>query len=92
MLEGRKPQHWRTSFFYHYYDQFGVPEILGLRTEKHKLIQYKSNDRTEWEFYDIKKDPAEMKNQIDNPKFKALIQDLKSKLMEEQGRYDSQSH
>jgi uncharacterized sulfatase len=92
MLEGRKPQHWRTSFFYHYYDQFGVPEILGLRTEKHKLIQYKSNDRTEWEFYDIQKDPAEMKNQIDNPKFKALIQDLKSKLMEEQGRYESRSH
>jgi arylsulfatase A-like enzyme len=89
ILEGDKPQNWRTSFFYHYYDQFGVPEIEGLRTEQFKLIHHKSANKSEWEFYDLKKDPQEMNNQINNPKLEHIITDLKNKLIEEKAQLES---
>lgn len=88
-MEGKKPQNWRTSFFYHYYDQFGVPEILGLRTDEYKLIRYNGNGRTEWEFYDIKKDPDEMKNKIGDPELSDVIDRLKVRLRAEQQKYES---
>jgi arylsulfatase A-like enzyme len=88
ILEGNEPANWRKSFFYHYYDQFGVPEILGIRTEQYKLINYIKGDSTEWEFYNLKNDPFEMDNQINNPDQIRKINELKNKLMKEKVRYD----
>ncbi len=89
ILEGNEPNDWRTSFFYHYYDQFGVPEILGIRTEQFKLINYISNDSSEWEFYNLINDPHEMDNQINNPDQTDIINELKNKMFEEKIRYNS---
>lgn len=92
ILEGNQPTDWRTSFYYHYYDQFGVPEILGIRTAQYKLIQYIKDDRTEWEFYNLKKDPLEMDNQINYPGYIQVINDLKNKLNEEKNKYEFSIH
>lgn len=92
ILEGNQPTNWRTSFYYHYYDQFGVPEILGVRTVQYKLIQYIKGDRTEWEFYNLKNDPFEMENQINHPDYIQVINELKIKLNEEKNKYDITIH
>jgi len=34
----------------------------------------------EWEFYDLKKDPVEMKSQYGNPKYAGKIKELKAEL------------
>lgn len=90
ILEGKKQVKWRKTFFYHYYDQFGVPEIMGLRTEQYKLIQYMRGQKSAWELYDLEKDPHEMNNQINNPDLANIIKELKNKLREEKNKYEPQ--
>ncbi|MCL4484056.1 MAG: sulfatase [Bacteroidetes bacterium] len=89
ILEGSVPEDWRTSFFYHYFDQFGVPEHYGLRTEKFKLINFVGPGISDWEFYDLKNDPKEMKNQINNPAFKQTINSLKTELSDAKNKFES---
>ncbi|MGC6424882.1 MAG: sulfatase [Lentimonas sp.] len=36
-----------------------------------------------WEFYDLKNDPQEMRNQYDNPEFAGVVKELKKQLFEE---------
>jgi arylsulfatase A-like enzyme len=60
---GKTPADWRTSVYYHYYE-FPQPHHVhphyGVRTETHKLIHFPTLN--EWELYDLKKDPNEMRN------------------------------
>jgi arylsulfatase A-like enzyme len=68
---------WRKSFFYNYFLErpFGTPSVTAVRTENAKLIKYPGHD--EWtELFDLSKDPYETKNLIDDPKAKALRQEL----------------
>jgi len=59
---GRKPAHWRQSFFAHYYKDLGdVPTLYAVRTTTHKLVKYPN--RPEWtEVFDLVADPYEIKN------------------------------
>ena len=62
LAAGRKPAHWRQSFFAHYYKELGdVPTCYAIRTTTHKLVKYPN--RPEWtEVVDLVADPYEMKN------------------------------
>ena len=62
LAAGRKPAHWRQSFFAHYYKELGnVPTLYAVRTATHKLVKYPN--RPEWtEVLDLIADPYEMKN------------------------------
>jgi arylsulfatase A-like enzyme len=63
ILQGKTPNDWRTSMYYHYYE-FGPPHWVlpnyGIRTERYKLISYYSAN--EWELFDLEKDPDEMES------------------------------
>ncbi len=53
----------RDSIYYQYYEFPGahsVPKHYGVRTERYKLIHYHELD--EWELFDLKQDPKEMRN------------------------------
>ncbi|MDQ3330927.1 MAG: sulfatase [Planctomycetota bacterium] len=66
-LEGDAPDDWRTSFFYEYYEEppYKVPSIHAVRTANAKLIRYPGHD--DWtELFDLKADPYEMHNLIDD--------------------------
>jgi arylsulfatase A-like enzyme len=94
ILEGRAPADWRTSMYYRYWMHLadhGVPAHYGVRTHRWKLIYYYgralgtagSIDRdtpTEWELFDIAKDPHEMNNVYSDPRNAAVVQELKSEL------------
>ena len=52
---------------------------FGIRTTQYKLIRF-YNATTTWELYDLKKDPSEMKNRIDDKNYQSIISSLKKKL------------
>jgi hypothetical protein len=45
-----------------------------------KALIQKLNKRPEYEFYNLTKDPHELKNEIDNPEYKAVVEKMKKAL------------
>ena len=88
LLKGNKPDDWRKSIYYHYYEYpsyHQVPRHNGIRTERYKLINF--YEFGEWEFYDLKTDPDELKNLYGNPEKKELINDVRKQLLKLQKGY-----
>ena len=84
LLTGNDPS-WRESWFYEYFaeDQKGtnVPDITAVRTADAKLIQYPGHKA--WtELFDLKNDPYEINNLIDDP----AAAPLKAKMLAEHDR------
>lgn len=90
ILEGDAPGNWRKSMYYHYYEYpygwHNVNKHYGIRTERYKLIHFYS-DIDQWELYDLKKDPHEMNNIIDNPEYADIVENLKKQLKQLQIKY-----
>jgi len=94
LLEG-KPGGWRKSWYYEYnYErQFPyTPNVRGVRTDEWKYIHYPHGDggpdRHKAELYNLRKDPGETRNLIDEPTYTAKVVGLKAelkRLMEETG-------
>ncbi len=87
----QKPEDWRMYTYYRYWmhmaHQLAVPAHFGVRGERYKLIffygcNYRGGDNTPvaWEFYDLQKDPFEMKNLYANPEHKKIISEMKIEL------------
>ncbi len=68
ILAGSEPADWRKSIYYHYYE-FPQPHHvyphIGVRTQQYKLVYYYT--LKEWELFDLRKDPRELKNLYGNP-------------------------
>ncbi len=81
------PEKWRDALYYHYYEKgFGATPHYGIRTTNYKLIHF-YNVVDSWEFYDLKTDPSEMNNLINNPAYTDVVNDLKMRLKELQEKY-----
>ena len=68
--------------YYHYYEYpyyHRVQPHYGIRNQRYKLIHF-YYDVDVWEFYDLKKDPNEMKNLIHSKSYTILIKQLKKEL------------
>jgi len=79
LLMGRTPPDWRKSMYYrYYYSHFETEPHYGVRTHTHKLIYFNRIDQ--WELYDLVKDPHEMNNVYDDPKYKDVVKKLKKEL------------
>jgi arylsulfatase A-like enzyme len=78
----------RKELYYRYYeypiDHYVIPH-LGIREKQYKLIYFFTVN--EWEFYDLKTDPSEQRNLINDPKYKAEINRMKLKLAEVKNKY-----
>ena len=74
---------WRSSFLAEYFLNRGqtprFPTWQAVRTERWKYIRYPDLEGMD-ELYDLKADPHEMKNRIDDPGSATTLQDLKSEL------------
>jgi arylsulfatase A-like enzyme len=65
ILKGKTPKDWRKSFYYHYYEYPGyhwVRRHYGVADGRYKLIRFYEQDVDQWELFDLKKDPHEMKS------------------------------
>ena len=90
LLKGEKPANWRKSIYYHYQEypaEHAVKRHYGIRTERYKLIHF-YNDIDTWELYDLKTDPTEMHNLINNKEYASVLKDLRTQLWDLQVKYD----
>ncbi|MHC4173055.1 MAG: sulfatase family protein [Planctomycetota bacterium] len=89
VLRGKRPRDWRTSMYYHYYEYPAVHSVkrhYGVRTKRYKLIHF-YHDIDEWELYDLKKDPNEMKNVYNDPAYADVVKKLKPELKQLRKEY-----
>ena len=89
VLEGGKLENWRQSMYYHYYEfpyWHHVQPHYGIRTQKYTLAHFYYNIDV-WELYDLEKDPHELNNVINDPKYKDVVVKLKKELKQLQKQY-----
>lgn len=82
ILKGKTPSGWRKEHYYHYYEYPAVHSVkrhYGISTERYKLIHF-YNDIDDWELFDLKKDPMEMKNVYNDPSYSKVKADLHKRL------------
>jgi arylsulfatase A-like enzyme len=81
LLRGEQPKDWRTSMYYRYYhypQDHRVQPHYGVRTERYKLIYFNKIDQ--WELFDLKNDPHELKNLYADPAHAETVKTLKEEL------------
>ncbi|MEK7751021.1 MAG: sulfatase, partial [Acidobacteriota bacterium] len=94
-LEGRTPKNWRQSMYYRYWmhnsNDHHVPGHYGVRTKDWKLIYYYGKPLSmkgaqepatepDWELFDMKRDPREMKNLYRDPAHAGTVKKLQAEL------------
>jgi arylsulfatase A-like enzyme len=81
LLKGEAAKDWRTSMYYRYYhypQDHRVQPHYGVRTEQYKLIYFNKIDQ--WELFDLKKDPHELKNVYADPAYAETVKKLKEEM------------
>jgi arylsulfatase A-like enzyme len=81
ILAGQTPKDWRTAWYYRYYHYPGDHQVqphYGVRTDRYKLIYFNRLDQ--WELYDLKKDPDELKNVYADPAYADTVKTLKAEM------------
>ncbi len=90
-LQGRTSEIWRKSMYYRYWmhddPDHHVPAHYGVRTKDHKLICFPTGT-AQWEFYDLKRDPKEMRNAYADTANQLLIKRMKQELTRLQHKYE----
>ena len=88
IVKGEKCE-WRDAIYYHYYEypaEHMVKRHYGIRTDRYKLIHF-YYDVDEWEMYDLKKDPHELKSVYNDPAYADVQKDLHKRLTELRAKY-----
>jgi arylsulfatase A-like enzyme len=87
LFKGKTPADWRSSLYYHYYEypafHHAVRRHEGVSEKRYKLIRFYGQDvpnGEEWELYDLKEDPQEMKNEYGNSIYATEVKRLKIEL------------
>ena len=95
LLKGAKPADWRTHLYYTYYEYPGAHSVRrheGVSNERYKLIRYYGPDvenGEEWELFDLKTDPSEMKSQYNNPEYASVKAELEKELVNLRKKYEA---
>jgi arylsulfatase A-like enzyme len=101
-LNGNTSKDWRKQMYYRYWlHSPDRPAHFGIRNERYKLAFFYGQDLGKkgaskettlpsWEFYDLKEDPKELNNAINQGKYETIIADMKLQLKEERKKYTDQ--
>jgi len=85
-----RPDDWRDVTYYRYWmhmaHNLAVPAHFGVRSDRYKLIFFyggpSGDTPVAWEFYDMQRDPYEMKNLYGDAEYKEIIEKMKEQLKE----------
>lgn len=89
LLRGKEELWDRDAVYYHYYEYPSVHMVkrhYGIVTKEFKLVHF-YYDVDEWELYDRKNDPQEMKNVYNDPLYADTVLKLKNELAELRSKY-----
>ena len=88
---GAKPDGWRDSIYYTYYGErtHNVAAHDGIRTDDFKLFWIPKTQ--EYQLFDLKKDPQEMKSVHDDPGYASTFASLKQQLEDIRAKYRAHS-
>ena len=98
-LAGDTPQEWPRSMYYRYWTQHEIrPAHMGIRNDRYKLIFFYGDrlgmtgsddcvSTPSWEFYDLRTDPHENRNQYGNPAYAEVIGAMKREMLELRRQY-----
>jgi arylsulfatase A-like enzyme len=94
LLRGQAADDWRESLYYHYYEYPGTHKVRrheGVATDRYKLIRFYGVDvpnGEEWELYDLKNDPNEMRSCYDDPEMAHVVKQMKAELDKLRKQYE----
>ncbi len=80
----------RDAVYYHYYEYPAVHMVkrhYGIVTQDYKLVHF-YDDVDEWELYDRKDDPGEMRSVYDDPAYADVVDRLKAELRDMRAYYE----
>lgn len=83
VLQGRTPDDWRTSFYYHYYEFPGshsVRKHYGVVTDRYKLFYFYEPEMDYWTLIDRRQDPKELRNVYNEPAYAETRKTLHAEL------------
>lgn len=107
LLRDEKIPDWPDSMYYRYWEHddpnHHVPAHYGVRTRTHKLICYYGDSLgvpgasprrmpVEWELFDLKNDPQELRNVIDDPAYGSVVEELRDELERLQHHYQDEPY
>jgi len=95
ILAGNTPEDWQDSMYYHYYEYptpggLYTPRHYGIRGSRYKLIRYYF-PQDEWEFFDLEKDPHEMKSVYSVPDYADEVAEMKKQLQALRVKYKDET-
>ncbi|GGA54723.1 sulfatase [Pseudoclavibacter endophyticus] len=103
LLRGERVEDWPEAAYYRYWEHddpfHAAPAHYGIRTADYKLIYYYGAGlgvpgastkvfEPEWELYDLRADPEEIRNVADDPAYAEIKAELERVLATYQQRYD----
>ena len=106
-LTGKTPPDWRKTAYYRYWQHYPIrPAHFGIRSKDYMLALFygqpldmtdvsQETTKPAWEFYDLKKDPHEDHNAINDPEYAGIIKQMKAELKKQREYYgdtDEQYH
>ncbi|MCH1420437.1 MAG: sulfatase-like hydrolase/transferase [Akkermansiaceae bacterium] len=78
IVDGEVPKNWRSDTFHeHFAVRHRIPAYEGIRTSTHKYIRYIDHN-TEF-LHDLKKDPDELINHANDPKYAEILEQLRKR-------------
>lgn len=83
ILKGQTPADWRTAFYYQYFEYpkpHHVRPHYGVVTDRYKLVHFDVADLDEWELFDRKQDPHELRNVYADRNYAGVVAELKREL------------
>jgi arylsulfatase A-like enzyme len=88
LLHGQRPDDWRTTFYYHYYEFPGAHSVrrhYGVATDRYRLVHFypnpwDANPIDEWEMYDVLSDPKQLRSVYGQTDFAAVQGELSQEL------------
>jgi len=88
---GKKPDQWRDAVYYTYYGEatHRVAAHDGIRTEEMKLFWVPKTK--EYQLFDLKKDPKELKSVHQDPAYTLTLERLKAQLEQTRKKYRAHS-